>query len=76
MRKNDELASVNSCLSKAGPHEMLFVLLSRDPAAPHAIHAWINERIRLGKNVVGDKQIVEAFECARTMESEGKAWGI
>jgi hypothetical protein len=49
---------------------MTFVLLGRDAAAPAAIRAWIVERIRLGKNQPGDEQIIEAEECARSMEAE------
>lgn len=51
---------------------MLFVLLGRDPAAPDTIRFWVRERIRLGLNAAGDPKMVEAEECARTMETEGK----
>jgi len=61
-------------MQHAHPDEMVFVLLSRDAAAPVAIRAWVAERIRLGKNVETDEQIVEALECARVMESEGRQW--
>lgn len=71
MRKWQEVdEDTDSCLQRAGECEMLFVLLSRDPAAPVAIRAWIEERIRIGKNQQNDAQIVEAFSCARTMEIE------
>jgi hypothetical protein len=70
MIKRDEIDDSNSCLNRARDGERLFVLLSRDPAAPVAIRAWIAERIRLGKNVPGDEQIREAFECAGLMELE------
>ena len=76
MIKRDELNDYQSCFNKAHDGERLFVLLARDPAAPSAIRAWIAERIRLGKNVAGDEQIREAFECANLMElgrSEGEA---
>ena len=49
---------------------MLFVLLGRDKAAPFAIRAWVEERIRLGKNERTDAQITEALACAATMEAE------
>lgn len=74
MRKADELSSKESCLVKAHPREMLFVLLSRDQAAPAAIRAWAQERVRLGKNAPGDPQVVEALGCADTMEREGRLW--
>ena len=70
MLKRDELEDTNSCLNKAHDGERLFVLLARDPAAPVAIRAWITERIRLGKNVPGDEQIREVYECAALMELE------
>lgn len=55
-------------MSKAREDEMTFVLLGRDAAAPIAIRAWVSERIRLGKNYPGDPRIVEALECAESME--------
>ena len=50
--------------------EHLFVLLGRDAAAPFAIRAWVQERIRLGKNTPTDPQITEALECALQIEGE------
>lgn len=70
MRKIPELFNPFSCLSKAEDHEMLFVLLGRDVAAPATIRFWIEERIRLGKNKPSDSQIVEARRCANTMARE------
>ena len=70
MRKADELAEPESCMGRALDHEMTFVLLGRDVAAPAAIRAWIAERLRLGRNRPGDAQVVEAEECARVMEAE------
>lgn len=72
MLKKEEVADSNSCLNKAKNDELLFVLLGRDIAAPVAIHAWVAERIRLGKNNVNDPQILEALECARKMKAFGK----
>lgn len=74
MRKKDELAQEHTCMRHAHPEEMVFVLLSRDAAAPVAIRAWAAERIRLGKNIDTDPQITEAIECARVMEAEGRRW--
>lgn len=70
MLKRDELDYTESCLNKARDDERLFVLLARDPAAPVAIRAWVDERIRLGKNVLGDAQVAEALDCAARMERE------
>lgn len=74
MRKKDELTREHTCMQHAHPSEMVFVLLSRDTAAPVAIRAWVAERLRLGKNVESDEQIVEALACAQTMEAEGRQW--
>lgn len=60
MRKRDELSNPNSCMNRARDNEWTFVLLGRDKAAPVAVRAWIEERIRLGKNKREDMQIVEA----------------
>ena len=73
MIKRDELEYSESCLNKARDDERLFVLLARDPAAPTAIRAWVAERLRLGKNVAGDAQVVEALDCADRMERERAA---
>lgn len=74
MRKKDELSKEHTCMRHAHPDEMVFVLLSRDAAAPVAIRAWVAERLRLRKNVETDPQIVDALECARVMETEGRLW--
>jgi hypothetical protein len=68
MRKRDEL--IQGCMAKARDDEMTFALLARDAAAPATIRYWIAERIRIGKNQIGDHQLTEAEECARTMEAE------
>jgi len=66
--KREELSNPASCMNRAHEDEMTFVLLGRDAAAPHAIRAWVAERIRLGKNKLHDGQIQEAMLCARRME--------
>lgn len=71
MRKSDELSNPKSCINKAGNHEMVFVLLSRDTAAPFAIAAWIESRLTLGLNEPNDPQITEARDVLRNMMSEG-----
>ena len=67
MRKDLEVAHPTSCWNKATDSELVFVLLGRDKAAPAAIEAWCQERIRIGKNVEGDPQIVDARRCAAEM---------
>jgi hypothetical protein len=70
MRKIDEIHQAGSCLSRAHNTEMVFVLLSRDVAAPATIRFWIQERVRLGKNQPDDLQLLEAETCAQIMEDE------
>lgn len=74
MRKKDELSKTHTCMQSAHPEEMVFVLLSRDAAAPVAIRAWAVERVRIGKNNVEDEQIVEALRCADVMKQEADRW--
>lgn len=70
MRKSEELSNPNSCMSRARPDEMTFVLLGRDVTAPTVIREWCRLRIKSGKNLPGDQQILEAAHCADVMESE------
>ena len=70
MVKLEELSNPKSCMSRAGDHEMTFVLLARDAAAPKTIRFWVSERIRLGKNDARDNQILEALHCANFMEQQ------
>lgn len=70
MKKSDEITLSRSCFNRAGIHERIFVLLARDVAAPVAIRAWVEERLRLGKNKLGDPQVLEALNCADLMEQE------
>lgn len=72
MTKFDEVIKPQSCFNKAADNEMLFILLGRDEAAPVAIRAWVQERIRLGKNAPGDAKLIEAWACADQMERERK----
>jgi hypothetical protein len=66
--KSEELKNPRSCMNRARDDEIVFVLLGRDAAAPAAIRAWCDERIRLGKNRIDDAQIIEAYACAIRME--------
>lgn len=69
MLRHREHLDPNSCWNKAKDKEMLFILLARDRAAPVAIRAWVEERIRRGLNEREDDQIKEALQCAERMES-------
>ena len=71
MLKRHERSLPYSCWRKAKSNERVFVLLARDAAAPATIRAWVDERIRLGKNTIQDAQIREALDCADFMEEEG-----
>jgi hypothetical protein len=73
MKKSQELLRPDSCLSKADPEEMLFVLRSKDRAAPAAIRAWVRERVLLGLNNANDDKLIEALRCAATMTAERQA---
>jgi hypothetical protein len=70
MVKQEELTHPASCMSRAADQEMTFVLLARDVAAPVAIRAWVQERLRIGKNVPSDAQIREALHCADYMDQQ------
>lgn len=70
MRKRNEETHPASCFNRALPDEWVFVLLGRDAAAPAAIRAWVQERIRLGKNTPGDAQVSEALNVANSMEAD------
>lgn len=70
MLKIDELNIPNSCLNKAEPLEVIFVLLARDVAAAATVRFWVSERIRLGKNTMNDDQITSALVTAECMDQE------
>lgn len=38
MIKKDELSQPNSCMSKAHPEEMVFVLRAKDPSQPRILY--------------------------------------
>lgn len=70
MRRTEELKNPHSCINKAHESEMVFVLLARDPVAPILIREWVKMRVAIGKNKPDDAQILEALQCADTMEKE------
>jgi hypothetical protein len=67
MEKSRELSDPKSCLNRARPDEMVFVLLERDFAAPEAIEQWARVRVHLNLNQPNDPQIKEALEAAAEM---------
>lgn len=62
----------NGCFGKAMDDEPMFVLLSRDPAAPKFVRDWADQReeeINAGKRPPGDRaQVSEARITANDME--------
>lgn len=70
MIKADEVRDPYSCFNRSAPDEWLFVLLARDQAAPVAIRAWVDERIRLKLNKIDDRQIQDALQTAARMEQQ------
>ena len=50
MLKYKEQTFKDSCWNMALEYERVFILLSRDLAAPNTIREWVKERIRLGLN--------------------------
>jgi hypothetical protein len=73
MRAHDELSTPNSCINSALPDEMCFVLLGRDESAVVALRAWIEHRVRSGKNKPTDDTIIEAHRCLDIMVAERAA---
>lgn len=70
MRKDKECNDPSSCLNKAWPDEMLFVLLGRDPSASATIRFWVAHRISRGLNRPGDAKLVEALACAAAIDHD------
>lgn len=65
--KAQNISNTGSCWNRADFDEPVFILLGRDESAMIAIHAWIKDRVRLGKNEVTDPQITEAMNCIQEM---------
>ncbi len=70
MQKCDERSIPSSCFNRARESEWIFVLLGRDKAAPVVVRAWIEERIRLGKNFREDAQIKDAEQWIANVIAE------
>lgn len=70
MTKTQELNNPQSCINRAMPNEMVFVLLARDPAAAQTIIFWCAERVRVGKNNPDDPEIIEALGVASIMQKQ------
>jgi hypothetical protein len=55
------------CYAKAALDEPMFVLLARDPWAPHLVRAWA---MHMGRdNGCDEEKIAEALACAAAMEA-------
>lgn len=70
MLKMTEMSNPDSCLNRALPTEMVFVLLARDAAAPLTIRFWCVLRWLRRKNRWSDPQIQDALKCARVMQAQ------
>jgi hypothetical protein len=57
------------CLARALPHEPMFILLARDVAAPPAIRAWCDLRLKMPSADSDLEQIHEALATADTFEN-------
>jgi hypothetical protein len=55
----------NDSYAKAEPDEPMFVLLARDPSAPHFVRHWATQN----KGHQTEEKLKEAFECAAAMVS-------
>lgn len=73
MRKRDEFEKLDSCLNRALPDELLFIILGRDIAAPATVRFWASERVRLRKNKWSDAKIIEALEWASEVAGDGSS---
>ena len=69
MLKRLELSDPTSCLNKAAPDELIFVILERDDAMPGTIRFWAAERVRLGLNKLEDAKIQSALRDAAALEA-------
>jgi len=56
----------HDCYAKAEPDEPMFVLLARDPLAPHLVRLWSDLTVARPGN--GREKSAEAKACARAME--------
>lgn len=68
------------CYANAEPDEPMFVLLARDPAAPHVIAYWTQLRAEMiqgkTKPEADYEQLDEAVQCASAMQAWRLAnWG-
>lgn len=70
MTKEQEIKDPDSCLNRARPGEMVFVLRAHDPCAAQLVRIWTDLRIFRGKNKPEDKQIMDALACADMMDEQ------
>lgn len=64
MLKRMELASVDSCLNKAGPEEPLFVLRAKDKLSSQAVRLWA----AMASGIHEPHKIEEALKLADQMD--------
>jgi hypothetical protein len=78
MLKKLELSSPTSCLNRAAPDEVVFVLRAKDPVAPQTLRHWAT----MAEGVHEADKVAEARACADAMDAwrvarfdpQGKPW--
>ena len=70
MTKEEEINDPASCLNRAKPGEMIFVLRAHDPCAAATVRIWVTLRNLIGKNTYPDTD--KALKCAHTMDEQRK----
>lgn len=68
MLKRLELRDAQSCLSKADPDEVIFVLRAKDPLAAQTVRLWA----AMAQGVHEPEKITAAVVCATQMEGWAK----
>jgi len=64
--KQDELRNPASCLNRARPDEILFVLRSNDPIAPQVVRLWA----AMAEGLHEPDKVLEALHCADHMQRQ------
>ena len=70
MKADQERNDPGSCINKALPDEMTFVLLGRDMTFARVVRYWCGERVRQGLNKWEDPQIKEALAAADAAQAD------
>lgn len=63
------LPPIDAYINKLEPGEPHFLLMGRDPFAPHGVYAWIEAATRTGES---EEKLRQAYAVAAAMEVWGK----